>query len=71
MPMPPMFLCRDHADSWAGGSCIADGCLDGVLSGPLPSRGFVAGTVGLVDVGDFGDKWVVGVGVCEHRAYRK
>jgi len=52
-------------------SCVAEGCLDGVLPGPLPGRGFVASTVSLVDVGDFGDKWVVGVGVCKHRAYRE
>jgi hypothetical protein len=42
--------------------------LNGVLAGPLPSCGFVAGSVGLVDVGDFGDQWVVGVGVGEHGA---
>jgi len=42
--------------------------LDGVLACPLPSRRFVAGTVGFVDVSDLGNQRVVGVGVCEHGA---
>lgn len=42
--------------------------LDSVLPGPLSSRRFVAGSIGLVDVCDFWNKGVVGVGVCKHRA---
>lgn len=42
--------------------------LDGVFSCPFSSRGFVSGSVGLVNVGDFWNKWVVGVGVGKHRA---
>lgn len=42
--------------------------LNGVLAGPLPGGSLVSGTVGLVDVGDLWDKWVVWVWVGEHRA---
>jgi len=42
--------------------------LDGVLPGPLPGGGLVAGAVGLVDVCDLGYQRVVGVRVCEHGA---
>jgi hypothetical protein len=42
--------------------------LDGVLPGPLPGGGLVAGAVGLVDMCDLGNEGVVGVGVCEHGA---
>lgn len=42
--------------------------LDGVLPGPLPGGGLVAGAVGLVDMCDLGYERVVGVGVCEHGA---
>ena len=42
--------------------------LDGVLPGPLPRCGLISCSVGLVDVGNLGDKRVVGVGVSEHRA---
>ena len=45
--------------------------LDGVLAGPLASGSLVAGTVGLVNVGDLWDEWVVWVWVGEHRANRK
>lgn len=45
--------------------------LDGVLAGPLSGGGLVAGTVGLVNVGDLWDEWVVRVWVGEHRANRK
>ena len=42
--------------------------LDGELAGPFSSRGFVSCSVGLVDMSDLGNKWIVGVWVCEHRA---
>lgn len=42
--------------------------LDSELPSPFSSSGFVSCTVGLVDVSDFGNKRVVGVGICEHRA---
>lgn len=42
--------------------------LDGVLPSPFTSRGLVPGAIRLVDMGDFGDKRVVRVGVCQHRA---
>ena len=42
--------------------------LDGIFPRPLPRRGLVPGAVGLVDVGNFWDKGVIGVGVCEHGA---
>lgn len=45
--------------------------LDGVLPGPLPGGGLVAGAVGLVDVRDLRHQRVIGVGVCEHGANGK
>lgn len=42
--------------------------LDGVLAGPFASRGFVARTVSLVDMGNLGNQRVIGVRVCEHAA---
>lgn len=39
-----------------------------VLPCPLASCRLVTGSVGLVDVRDFGHKRIVRVGVCEHRA---
>lgn len=45
--------------------------LDGVLAGPLSGGGLVAGTVGLVNVSDLWDEWVVWVWVGEHGANRK
>ncbi len=42
--------------------------LDGVLASPLSGCRFVPGSVGLVDVCNLGDKRVVRVGVCQHRA---
>lgn len=40
--------------------------LNGVLAGPLSSRGLVSGAVGLVDVGNLGHEGVVGVRVGQH-----
>jgi hypothetical protein len=45
--------------------------LDGVFTCPLSSGCLVSGAVGLVDVRNFGDQWVVGIGVSEHRADRQ
>jgi len=45
--------------------------LDSIFPCPFPGCGFVAGTVGFVHMCDFRDKRVVGVGVCQHRAYRE
>lgn len=45
------------------------GRLDRIFTGPFASSGFVSAAVGLVDVGDLGDEWVVGVGVGQHGAY--
>jgi hypothetical protein len=50
---------------------FARGCLDGVFSCPLASCGFVAAAVGFVDMCDFGDEWVIGVRIGEHRADRE
>ena len=52
-------------------SYLCEGRLDGVLPGPLPGGGLIAGAVGLVDVCDLGNQRVVGVGVCEHGADRE
>lgn len=41
---------------------------DSVLAGPLAGSGLVAGSIGLVDVRDFGHEGIVRVGVCEHGA---
>lgn len=45
--------------------------LDSVLPRPLTSRSLVPRPVCLIDVCDLRDKWVVGVRIREHRAYRK
>jgi hypothetical protein len=42
---------------------------DGKLPCPLSRCSLVSGTVGLVDVGDFGYERVIGVRVGKHRAY--
>jgi hypothetical protein len=39
-----------------------------VLARPLAGRGLVPGSIGLVNVRDFGHKRIIRVGVCEHRA---
>src|SRR5690242_1799842 len=43
-------------------------CLDGILSGPLTRRRLVSRPVGLVDVCNLGDEWVVRIWICQHRA---
>jgi hypothetical protein len=45
--------------------------LDGILASPFPGRGFVPAAVGLVDVRDFRNEWVVGVWVGEHGTDRE
>lgn len=45
--------------------------LDCILASPLSSRSLISWTVGLVDMGDLGNKRIVGIGVCEHRANRQ
>lgn len=59
--LPP--LCIRHSD------LMILFALDGELPCPLSCCSLVSGTVGLVDVGDFGYKRVVGVRVGKHRAY--
>jgi hypothetical protein len=42
--------------------------LNGILPSPLPSRGFIARSVRLVDMCDFGHERIVGIRVCQHGA---
>jgi len=42
--------------------------LDRIFTGPFTCCSLISTAVGLVDVGDFGDKWVVGVRIGEHGA---
>lgn len=42
--------------------------LDCIFTCPFSRCSLISGSVGLVDVGDFGYQWVVGVGVSKHRA---
>jgi len=42
--------------------------LDGEFSRPLSGSSLVSCSVSLVDVGDFRNERVIGIGVCEHGA---
>lgn len=42
--------------------------LDGKLASPLPSSSLITSPVGLIDVCNLGNQWIVRVGVCEHAA---
>jgi len=41
------------------------------LTGPFPCGGFVSRPVSFIDMRDFGDKWVIGIRICEHRTNRE
>lgn len=45
--------------------------LDGEFTGPFSSCGLVPGSVGLVDVCNLGNQWVVWIRICQHRANRQ
>jgi len=64
----PLTHAREREREEEKSTRLPNGCLDGVFTCPLSSGSLVSGTVGLVDVCDFGDQWVVGIGVGEHGA---
>jgi len=42
--------------------------LHGILLAPFSGSSFISRFIGLVDMGDFGNKWIIGVGVSQQRA---
>lgn len=45
--------------------------LNCILPRPLPSSSLVSSTIGLVDMSDFGNEWIIRVRVCQHRTDRQ